>query len=228
VARAAVRAGARERGRRLVRGRRHRWRLAPCYRRGRRRSCADHVAACSRPAGQARDGNVGSAARRGRPAGRPRPERPRSPGGTGDGRAPLPSFVRLSSEGVRQAVRQDCSFAKKQASPPALLVVVHSGRLTLDLRDARNQARAAAESDGRAAARVTGEPAVRSRAEAQVHSPRRATARHRRRSPARPRPIQTQRRAVVLSQLRSNPRTVRRELIRQHINPRPLVARITR
>jgi DNA-binding SARP family transcriptional activator len=38
-------------------------------------------------------------------------------------------FVRLSSERVRQAVRQDCSFAKKQASPPALLVVVRSGRL---------------------------------------------------------------------------------------------------
>jgi hypothetical protein len=26
-------------------------------------------------------------------------------------------------------VRQDCSFAKKQASPPALLVVVHSDHL---------------------------------------------------------------------------------------------------
>ena len=36
-------------------------------------------------------------------------------------------FVRLSSERVRQAVRQDCSFAKTQASPPALLVVVESG-----------------------------------------------------------------------------------------------------
>jgi hypothetical protein len=45
--------------------------------------------------------------------------------------------VRLSSERVRQPVRQDCSFAKKQASPPALLVVVRSGRLMLDLRDAR-------------------------------------------------------------------------------------------
>jgi hypothetical protein len=30
--------------------------------------------------------------------------------------------VRLSSERVRQAVPQDCSFAEKQASPPALLV----------------------------------------------------------------------------------------------------------
>ena len=29
----------------------------------------------------------------------------------------LLSFVRLSSERVRQAVLQDCSFAKKQASP---------------------------------------------------------------------------------------------------------------
>jgi hypothetical protein len=37
---------------------------------------------------------------------------------------------------MRQAVRQDCSFAKKQASPPALLLVVHSGRLTLDLSSA--------------------------------------------------------------------------------------------
>jgi hypothetical protein len=36
-------------------------------------------------------------------------------------------FVQLSSERARQAVRQDCSFAKKQASPPALLVVVLSG-----------------------------------------------------------------------------------------------------
>jgi hypothetical protein len=31
--------------------------------------------------------------------------------------AALSRFVRLSSERVRQAVRQDCSFAKKQASP---------------------------------------------------------------------------------------------------------------
>jgi len=37
---------------------------------------------------------------------------------------PLLVFVRLSSERVRQAVRQDCSFVKKQESPPALLVVV--------------------------------------------------------------------------------------------------------
>jgi hypothetical protein len=43
--------------------------------------------------------------------------------------AALPLFVRLSSERVRHAVRQDCSFAKKQASPPALLVVVRGGRL---------------------------------------------------------------------------------------------------
>jgi hypothetical protein len=34
----------------------------------------------------------------------------------------LPLFVRLSSERVRQAVRQDCSFAKKQASRAALLI----------------------------------------------------------------------------------------------------------
>ena len=34
--------------------------------------------------------------------------------------------VQLSSERARQAVREDCSFAKKQASPSALLVVVLS------------------------------------------------------------------------------------------------------
>jgi hypothetical protein len=33
-------------------------------------------------------------------------------------------FVRLSSERARHAVRQDCSFAKKQKSPSALSVVV--------------------------------------------------------------------------------------------------------
>jgi hypothetical protein len=38
-------------------------------------------------------------------------------------------IVRLSSELTVQAVRQDCSFAKKRESPPALLVVVRSGRL---------------------------------------------------------------------------------------------------
>jgi hypothetical protein len=32
----------------------------------------------------------------------------------GGARAGLLSFVRLSSERARQAVRQDCSFAKKQ------------------------------------------------------------------------------------------------------------------
>jgi hypothetical protein len=36
--------------------------------------------------------------------------------------------VHLSSARVRQAVRQECSFAKKQASPVALLVVVRSER----------------------------------------------------------------------------------------------------
>jgi hypothetical protein len=49
-------------------------------------------------------------------------------------------FVRLGSERVRQAVRHDSSFAKKQASPLALLDVVHSGRLALDRPDARNHA----------------------------------------------------------------------------------------
>jgi hypothetical protein len=33
-------------------------------------------------------------------------------------------IVHLSSEPARQAVRHDCSFAKKQESPPAFLVVV--------------------------------------------------------------------------------------------------------
>jgi hypothetical protein len=50
-------------------------------------------------------------------------------------------FVRLSSDRVRQAMRQDCSFAKKQASPPALLVVVLSERLVSVSRDARSVAR---------------------------------------------------------------------------------------
>jgi hypothetical protein len=36
-------------------------------------------------------------------------------------------LVRLSSELTVQAVRQDCSFAKKRESPPALLVVVQGG-----------------------------------------------------------------------------------------------------
>jgi hypothetical protein len=36
-------------------------------------------------------------------------------------------FVRLSSERASQAVRQHCSFAKKQELPPALLVVVQGG-----------------------------------------------------------------------------------------------------
>src|SRR5215216_520328 len=41
-----------------------------------------------------------------------------------DPRAALLLIVRLSSERMRQAVREDWSFARKQASPPALLVVV--------------------------------------------------------------------------------------------------------
>ena len=46
-------------------------------------------------------------------------------------------FVRLSSERVRQAVRQDCSSAEKQEFPPALLVVVPSERLGGTAADAR-------------------------------------------------------------------------------------------
>jgi hypothetical protein len=42
---------------------------------------------------------------------------------------PLLLVVQLSSERARQAVRQDCSFAKKQESPPALLVVVQGSHL---------------------------------------------------------------------------------------------------
>jgi hypothetical protein len=49
----------------------------------------------------------------------------------------LPRVVRLSSERVRQAVRQDCPFAKKQASPPALLVVIQRGRELAASGDAR-------------------------------------------------------------------------------------------
>jgi len=37
-------------------------------------------------------------------------------------------FVQLSSERASQVVRQDCSFAEKQEPPPALPVVVPSGR----------------------------------------------------------------------------------------------------
>jgi hypothetical protein len=48
-------------------------------------------------------------------------------------------FVRLSSERARQAVRRDCSFAKKRESPPALLVVVQPGRLPHSRPDARNR-----------------------------------------------------------------------------------------
>src|SRR5215207_1577072 len=51
-----------------------------------------------------------------------------STGRTIPGSQQLPLFVRLSSERARQAVRQDSSFAKKQESPPALLVVVQVRR----------------------------------------------------------------------------------------------------
>jgi len=37
---------------------------------------------------------------------------------------PLVLLVQLSSERARHALRQDCSFAKQQDSPPALPVVV--------------------------------------------------------------------------------------------------------
>jgi hypothetical protein len=56
--------------------------------------------------------------------------------------ARLLRFVQLSSERARQAVRQDCSFAKKQESPYALLVVVQASNIRrvsrmapFDLRD---------------------------------------------------------------------------------------------
>jgi hypothetical protein len=39
--------------------------------------------------------------------------------------------VHLSSERVRQAVRQDCSFAKKQQPQRECLLVVQEGRLRL-------------------------------------------------------------------------------------------------
>jgi hypothetical protein len=38
--------------------------------------------------------------------------------------AALSLIVQLSSERARHALRQDCSFAKQQDSPPALPVVV--------------------------------------------------------------------------------------------------------
>jgi hypothetical protein len=44
-------------------------------------------------------------------------------------RARLPSFVRLSSEPARDAVRQNCSFSNEQRSPRALLGVVLSRAL---------------------------------------------------------------------------------------------------
>jgi hypothetical protein len=48
----------------------------------------------------------------------------------GGGPAPrLLVVVRLGSERARQAVRQDCSFGRKQESPPAALVVVRCGSL---------------------------------------------------------------------------------------------------
>jgi hypothetical protein len=49
----------------------------------------------------------------------------------------VPLVVRLSSERARQAVRQDCSFAKKRESLAALLVVVQGGALDGPVRDAR-------------------------------------------------------------------------------------------
>jgi hypothetical protein len=51
-------------------------------------------------------------------------------------RGRLLTFVRLSSERARQAVRQDCSFAKKQESSLALLVVVQGERVGVTERDA--------------------------------------------------------------------------------------------
>jgi hypothetical protein len=62
--------------------------------------------------------------------------------------ATLPVIVRLSSERARQAVRQDCSFATKQESRPALLVVVRSGRLMAALRQARKPGECGSAPDG--------------------------------------------------------------------------------
>src|SRR5215217_1150147 len=66
-------------------------------------------------------------------------------------RAALLLIVRLSSERVRQAVRQDCSFAKKQASPPALLVVVPSAREVTAGRDTPPSKKGRASPPGSAA-----------------------------------------------------------------------------
>jgi hypothetical protein len=61
----------------------------------------------------------------------------------GDRSDPLLLLVQLSSERTVEPVRQDSSFAEKQESHPALLLLVLSGRLRRDLQDARNHADAA-------------------------------------------------------------------------------------
>jgi hypothetical protein len=62
-------------------------------------------------------------------------------------------FARLSSARLRHAVRKGCSFAKKQESPPGLLVVVPRGRQTGYLRDAPQAGGSGSRSAPRATAR---------------------------------------------------------------------------
>jgi hypothetical protein len=57
--------------------------------------------------------------------------------------APLPLVVQLSSERASQAVRQDCSFSKKQELPPALLVGVQRRSAGVCSRRARSHVNAA-------------------------------------------------------------------------------------
>jgi hypothetical protein len=57
-------------------------------------------------------------------------------------------FVRLSSERARQAVRQDCSFATKQESRPALLVVVPQQAPDVTTRDSSVSHKAALDRKG--------------------------------------------------------------------------------
>ena len=47
--------------------------------------------------------------------------------------------VQVSSEPARQALRQACCFARKQASPPALLVVVRDKSVRAGLQSARSR-----------------------------------------------------------------------------------------
>jgi hypothetical protein len=55
-----------------------------------------------------------------------------------DPTSPLLVVVQLSSERTLEPVRHDSSFAEKQESHTALLVVVHRERVRIDRSDDRN------------------------------------------------------------------------------------------